>query len=365
MKDITPGSKRSADADENTVFDNISKIIETRKHKAAAHANQEVTMMFWEIGRYINSVILENKRAEYGKQIVSKLSSQLVIRYGKSFNAHNLRRMMRFAEFFNDLKIVSEITTQLSWTHIVELLRLKTDEARSYYAKDAIDRNYGTIELRRQISRKAFERREIANLGLSEGSSVPFNVFKDPCILDMFGLKDNFLEADLEKAIIKELESFILEFGHGLALVERQKRMIIDGEDVILDLLFFSRSMKRLVAVELKIGRFKAAHMGQMLLYLKWLNRYERQEWEEAPIGMILCATADREKIELLEMDKSGIAVAEYWTHLPPKAEFEKKIRTIIAEAKERLERRKLLPDSKNVRKEIDYFIEVKDAEDE
>jgi len=229
-----------------------------------------------------------------------------------------------------------------------------------YYANDAAVRNYSAKELRRQISRKAYERREIANTGLAKGSAVPFNIFKDPYLLDFFGLKENYLEADLEKAILTELEAFLLEFGHGFTFVERQKCMIIDNEDIILDLLFYHRILKRLVAVELKLGVFKAAYKGQMELYLKWLNKYERQEGEEAPIGIILCATANREKVELLEMDKAGIAVAEYWTHLPPKAEFEAKIKAILIEAKERLERRKsLLPGE--TQKSIEYFYESKD----
>ncbi|MDR2577545.1 MAG: DUF1016 domain-containing protein, partial [Chitinispirillales bacterium] len=215
-------------------------------------------------------------------------------------------------------------------------------------------------ELRQQISRKAYERQEIANAGLSKESAVPFNVFKDPYLLDLFGLKENYVEADLEKAILTELEAFLLEFGHGFTFVERQKRMIIDGEDIVLDLLFYHRILKRLVAVELKLGVFKAAYKGQMELYLKWLDKYERQEGEGAPIGIILCATASREKIELLEMDKAGIAVAEYWTHLPPKAELEAKIKALLIEARERLERRKSFPKGELFKK-IDYFYESKD----
>jgi predicted nuclease of restriction endonuclease-like (RecB) superfamily len=222
----------------------------------------------------------------------------------------------------------------------------------------------GVHELRRQISRKAYERREIANTELSEQSAVPFNVFKDPYLLDLFGLKENYLEADLEKAILADLEAFILEFGHGFTFAERQKRMIIGGEDIVLDLLFYHRILKRLVAVELKLGVFKAAYKGQMELYLNWLDEHERQEGEEAPVGIILCASANREKVEMLKLDKAGIAVAEYWTELPPKAEFERKIKEILCEARERLARRKSLP-SRATPRQIDYFIETKNDEDE
>jgi predicted nuclease of restriction endonuclease-like (RecB) superfamily len=218
----------------------------------------------------------------------------------------------------------------------------------------------GVRELRNQISRKAYERREIANSQLSKTSAIPFNVFKDPYLLDTLGLKENFLEADLEKAILTELETFILEFGHGFSFVERQKRMTMDGDDFTLDLLFYHRILKRLVAIELKIGKFLPQYKGQMEFYLKWLNRYERQDDENEPIGIILCTKASRNQIELMELDKSGIAVAEYWTNLPPKAEFERKIKEILTEARERLERRKSLPKGK-VQKQIDYFYDSKD----
>jgi predicted nuclease of restriction endonuclease-like (RecB) superfamily len=212
-----------------------------------------------------------------------------------------------------------------------------------FYLNEAARGHIGRDELRELISRKAYERKEIANTQITDDARVPFNAFKDPYLFDIFGLKDDYLEADLEEAILRELEKFILEFGKGFAFVERQKRMIIDGADFHLDLLFYNRYLKRLVAVELKQGLFKADYNGQMKLYLKWLNRYERQEGENEPIGLILCAGGNREQIELLEMDKDGILVAEYWTTLPPKAEFEQKIHLILAETRERLERRKLL----------------------
>ena len=350
--------------DENQLFARVAEIIENRKYRAISHANQETTLMFWEIGQYINSVVLEDKRAAYGKKILTMLSAKLIEKYGNNFAERNLYRMSLFAERFADIKILPTLSAKLSWSHIIELLPVKSSDAQLYYAHEVAQRNLSVHALRKQISRKAYERREIANSELTDNSVVPFNIFKDPYLLDLFGLKENFLEADLEKAILKELESFLLEFGHGFTFVERQKRMILDGEDIVLDLLFYHRILKRLVAVELKLGRFKAAYMGQMLLYLKWLDRYERQPGEEAPIGIILCATANREKIELLEMDKAGIAVAEFWTQLPSKKEFEKKISEIYEEAKERLERRKLLT-SADVGREIEYFYEPKDDDDE
>jgi hypothetical protein len=191
-------------------------------------------------------------------------------------------------------------------------------------------------------------------------------VFKDPYLLDVLGLKDNYLEADLEQAILDGMEKFILEFGHGFSFVEKQKRMTMDGDDFRLDLLFYHRVLKRLVAIELKLGKFKPLYKGRMEFYLRWLDKYERQEGENPPIGIILCTEASRSQIELMEMDKAGIAVAQYWTSLPPKAEFERKIKEIYYEAQERLVRRKMLTTGGEVARRVDYFIEVdKDEGDE
>jgi predicted nuclease of restriction endonuclease-like (RecB) superfamily len=350
--------------DEAALFNRVSEIIENRKFRAGAYANREVTLMYWEVGQYVNSVLLGGERAEYGKRIVTTLSSQLMGKYGKAFDIHNLRRMMRFAQKFSDFEIVTTFSSQLSYSHFIELLPLKTDEARMFYANESAQRRFGIKELRRQISRKAYERREIANTRVSEESQIPFNMFKDPYLLDALNLKENFLEADLEKAIITELEKFILEFGHGFSFVARQKRMTVDGDDFYLDLLFYHRDLKRLVAIELKIGKFRPAYKAQMELYLKWLDRYERRDGENHPIGLILCTKASRGQIELLELDKAGIAVAEYWTDLPPKALLEEKIQTILQEARERLARRRSLPFGEST-KQVEYFYESKDDEDE
>jgi predicted nuclease of restriction endonuclease-like (RecB) superfamily len=298
--------------------------------------------MFWRIGRLVNAAVLQNKRAEYGKRIVSELATQLQGKYGRNFELRNLRRMIQFAEQFPDWEIVSPMAEQLSWSHFIEILPLKSLDARLFYARQAADRQLGTKGLRKLIAQKTYERTEIANTQLTDNSTIPFDSFKDPYLLDFLGLKDDYLESDLEAAILRELERFILEAGNGFAFVARQKRMIIDGEDFYLDLLFFHRKLKRLVAVELKHGKFHARDKGQMELYLKWLDRYERQEGENPPIGLILCTESSREQVELLEMHKDGIMVAEYWTDLPPKKEFEQKIKFILAEAQERLERKKL-----------------------
>ena len=329
---------------DNILFEEISAMIERTKRTIYTQANRESVLLFWNIGRRVNDDVLQNKRADYGKQIVVSLSRQLSEKYGRSFEEKNLRRMLQFAEQFTDEGIVVTLSRQLSWSHFLALIPLKTIEAKMYYANESLNGCLGVRELRKMISRKAYERKEIADTQITPVSPIPTGTFKDPYLFDVLGIKDEYLEEDLETAIIDELEKFILEFGKGFTFSERQKRMIIDGEDHHLDLLMFNRYLNRLVAIDLKQDAFEAADGGQMRLYLKWLSRYERQPHENEPIGLILCATGSREKIELMEMDKDGIMVAEYWTTLPPKAEFERKIKTILNETRERLARRRLLP---------------------
>lgn len=327
---------------EQDLLNKLLELVELSNTKLVSQANSTFTLMFWQIGKYINDFLLTDNRAEYGKYIMSTLSTHLTEKYGNNFELRNLRRMRQFAEQFTDIEIVSTLSTQLHWSHLVELLPLKTTEAKLFYAKKAAESNWGVRELRKQKDKKLFERSMVANNQLPTKIQETTNLFKDPYLLDFLKLKDDFLEKDLEEAILVELEKFILELGKGFTFVERQKRMIIDGDDFKLDLLFYHRKLKRLVVIELKIGRFKAAYKGQMELYLKWLNRYEKQEGENEPIGLILCTETSKEQIELLEMHKDGIMVAEYWTDLPPRNVLEQKLQQAVSEAKERLERRKL-----------------------
>ena len=328
---------------QKTLFSEVSALIEQAKNTIVAQSNYALTLLFWKIGQRVNEDILRNKRADYGKQIVVTLSRQLTEKYGRSFEEKNLRRMLQFAEQFQDDDIVATLSRQLSWSHFLALIPLKSQEARLFYARQAAAGQLGVRDLRQLIARKAFERTTIADTQIAPNSPVPSGAFKDPYLFDFLGLKDGYLENDLEAAILRELESFILEFGKGFTFVERQKRMIIDGEDFYLDLLFYHRILKRLVAVELKLGKFQAKDKGQVELYLKWLDRYERQEGENTPIGLILCAAGSREQVELLEMHKDGIVLAEYWTDLPPKKEFERKIHTLLLEAQERQARLRAL----------------------
>ena len=178
---------------------------------------------------------------------------------------------------------------------------------------------------------------ELENLR-KEDLLTPNLVFRDPYFLEFLNLNDRYLEKDLEDAIMRELEQFLLELGGGFSFLARQKRITIDDEDFHIDLLFFHRDLKRIVAIELKLGDFKPGYKGQMELYLRWLDKYERRSGEEAPLGLILCAGKKQERIELLELDRSGIHVAEYLTALPPKKVLQEKLHKAIEQARYRFE---------------------------
>lgn len=320
----------------------LVSLVEKTKFQVVSHANSSLTILFWHIGNRILTQTLENQRADYGKKIVVTLSRELVGLFGKNYEEKNLRRMIQFAEIFPEIENVVTLSRQLSWSHFLTLMPIKDDNARAFYSKLAYESSFGVRELRKQIEKKTYERAENAEIQIYNSELVGNKIFKDPYLLDFLELKEGYLENDLESAILKDLELFILELGNGFTFVERQKRMIIDGDDYNLDLLFYHRKLKRLVAIELKIGKFKAKYKGQMELYLKWLDRYEKQEGEQEPIGLILCAEASKEQIELLEMHKDGIMVAEYWTDLPPKEILEAKLHEALTVARERLERKKI-----------------------
>jgi predicted nuclease of restriction endonuclease-like (RecB) superfamily len=259
--------------------------------------------------------------------------------------------MIRFAQLFPDGGIVSTLSRQLSWSHIIEILQLKDALQRDFYAEMCRIERWGVRTLRAKISGMLFERTALSRkpkelvkqelARLREGDTLtPDLVFRDPYFLDFLGLKDAYSEKDLEAAILREIERFILELGAGFTFVARQKRMVIDGEDFSLDLLFYHRKIRRLIAVELKLERFKAADKGQMELYLRWLEKHEMEPGEESPMGLILCADKGDERVELLQLDKSGIRVASYLTELPSRQVLRRKLHETLIAARARLEAR-------------------------
>jgi predicted nuclease of restriction endonuclease-like (RecB) superfamily len=335
----------------------LRELIEATRIEIARAVNSAQVFLHWQVGQRIQAEILRHERASYGEEIVATVSRQLAADYGRGFAEKSLRRMIQFARLFPDREIVAALSRELGWSHFVELLPLKDQLRRDFYAEMCRIERWSVRMLRAKIDGMLFERtalsrqpaelaeRELAGLR-EEDRLSPDLVFRDPYFLDFLGLKDSYAEKDLEAAILREMEQFLLELGIGFAFVARQKRIVIDGEDYYLDLLFYHRKLRRLVAVDLKLGRFKAGDKGQMELYLRWLEKYETEAGEEAPLGLILCADKGDEQIELLQLDRSGIRVAAYLTELPPKKLLERKLHESAVRAKARLEVRDTMPET-------------------
>jgi len=326
----------------------IKALIEQSRKQVAVTVNSTMTTLYWRIGRRINQEILKEQRAEYGAEIILSLARQLETEYGRGWSDKQLRHCLRFAETFPDEGIVSALRRQLSWTHIKTLIYIDDELKRSFYIEMCKLEKWGTRMLQERVNSMLYERtaiskkpettikNELAQLS-KNGQITPDLIFRDPYFLDFLDLKDSYSEKDLESAIIAELQRFIIELGSDFAFLARQKRIPIDNRDYYLDLLFYHRRLKALVAIDLKLGEFDASYKGQMELYLAWLEKYESVEGENPPIGLILCAGKNPEHVELLQLHRSNIKVADYFTVLPPKAVLLDKLNKAIANAQNRL----------------------------
>ncbi|MBI3880882.1 MAG: DUF1016 domain-containing protein [Verrucomicrobia bacterium] len=326
----------------------VRALILATREGVARTVNVGLTLLYWEIGHRIRRDILKEKRAEYGEQIVSALSAQLAEEFGPGFTTRNLFNMLRFAEVFSDRKIVHALSAQLGWTHFRQIIYLDDPLQRDFYAEMCRIERWNTRTLQKKVGSMLFERtalsRKPAKLAAielrqlrDEDKLTPDLVFRDPYVLDFLGLKDIYAEKDVEAAILREIEAFILELGAGFCFVARQKRMQIGTKDYHLDLLFYHRKLRRLVAIDLKLGEFEAADKGQMELYLNWLKRHACEPGEDEPLGMILCAGRNEEHVELLELERSGIHVATFWTKVLPKRVLERKLHEAVRLARARL----------------------------
>lgn len=326
----------------------IITLIQQAKQRAAMAVNSELTLLYWHIGQRINQAVLGGERADYGKQIVTNLAKQLTAQFGRGWSAQQLRHCMKFAECYTDEPIVSALRRQLSWTHIKTLIYIDDPLKRDFYSQMAMCEHWSTRTLDERIGAMLFERTAIskqpdetirAELAAlrEQGQFNEQLLLKDPYLLDFLDLNDRYLEKDLEDAILRDIEQFLLEMGAGFTFIARQKRVQIDEDDFYIDLLFYNRKLKRLVAIDLKTEKFKHAHKSQMELYLRWLAKYEQEADEQPPIGIILCSSKKQEQIELLELDKSGIHVAEYLTVLPAIDVLKEKLHHATQAAKLRL----------------------------
>jgi predicted nuclease of restriction endonuclease-like (RecB) superfamily len=335
---------------ETALLDDLRSLILSARQRISVVANSTTTLLFWHLGQRLLKENLQNQRAAYGKQILATVSRGLVSEFGQTFSLRALYRAIQFSELFPDPEIVSTLSTQLSWSHFMELLPIKEPLARDFYAEMCRIEHWDVRTLRQKVGSMLYQRTALAKRPRSiiaaeisqmrDGKLTPDIVFRDPYFLDLLGLQGAFSERDLESAILREIEGVLLELGAGFTFVARQKRMSVGRDDFHLDLLFFHRHLRRLVAVELKLEAFQPAHIGQMELYLRWLDKHERAPGEESPIGLILCASADAEQVELLQLDAKSIRVSEYLTELPPLKILRARLHQAIEHARELTVRR-------------------------
>ncbi|MCU0433770.1 MAG: PDDEXK nuclease domain-containing protein [Bacteroidia bacterium] len=346
---IKPKIVASESKGNSRLYNSVKKLVLESKASVAVTINQQLTMLYWNIGTMIKSDILKKKRANYGEQVISNLSVRMTREFGKGWSKSQLWNCLDSVETFPSKRIISTLSRELSWSHLRELFYIKDAVQREFYLQMCRRERWSVRQLRERIDTMLFERtalskkpvkviKEELKLLNSNKAASPDAFFRDPYLLDFLGLKDVFSEKDLETSIIIQLQQFITEVGNDFAFLARQKKIQIDGEEYYIDLLFYHRQLQRLVVIDLKLGKFRAGYKAQMELYLNWLNKHERKINEAEPIGLILCADKSQEHIELLELNKGNIRVAQYYTAFPNKTLLKRKLQQAIKTAKTKTE---------------------------
>jgi len=324
------------------LLQSIVSLIDNARKNVALAVNSELTLLYWNIGKQINEDILNNSRADYGKNIISELSEKLTFTYGIGFNKRNLQSFIKFNSVFQDITILHTLCTKLTWSHFREIIYIEDSLKREFYTQMSIHERWSVRTLQNRIDSMLFERTAISKkpeqtiindleLIKNEKQISPDLTFRDPYFLDFLGLHDSYSEKDLESAILANLQTFIIEMGNEFAFLARQKRISIDNVDYSIDLLFYHRGLRSLIAIDLKLGKFKPGYKGQMELYLGWLENNEQKEGENKPVGLILCTEKSPEQIKYLMLDNHDqIKVAEYVTQLPHKKILEQKLQKAI-----------------------------------
>lgn len=340
--------------DEEQLYNDLCGIIDDVRGRIATYVNTGVCLTNWYVGKRIKEDVLYNQRADYGKQILKNIAKQLINKYGSGWGYEKLKHCVRSAYLFSEDEIRYATSTQLNWTHLRILMAVSDNLARQFYMEMCNIERWSTRTLEEKIDEQLYERtaisrrpEEVIKQELQKvretHAVVPDLVFRSSYFLDMLGLPDMFSEEELETAVLNQVEEFMHELGSDFTLVERQKRITVDAVDYKMDLVFFHRTLRRFVVVDLKLGKFKPSYEGQMLLYLRYLNKNERHDWEESPIGIILCSEGNTEHIEYLMLDESSpIKVAQYYTQLPDKKVLAERLQRAIAIAKEYQAEKKL-----------------------
>ena len=326
----------------------LRKMISEARSRVAVAVNSEAVVLYWSVGRRILVDVLKNKRAGYGEKIQKTISENLTKEFGPGWGLRKIQHCVRSADVFTKEQIVSAVRTQLGWTHLKMIMSERDALKRDFYLTLCAYEHWSTRDLERKMDGMLYERTAIARhpeaivkkelaAVRKTGKLTPDIIFKSSYILDFLRLNGDYSERDLENAILSEIQEFLRELGTDFAFLDRQKRFTVDGIDYKIDLLFYHRSLKRLIAIDLKLGKFKPKYEGQMRLYLRWLDRNERRDGEESPIGLILCSEGNTEHVEYLMLEKSDVRVAQFLTELPKVEEVKARLQRAVALAGVRL----------------------------
>ena len=316
----------------NNDFGAVISIIENAKGRALKAVNAELINMYWEVGEYLSKLCAESS---FGDKVVDEVADYISAANPtiKGFNRRGLYRMRQFYETYKDDEFVTPLVTQISWTnHLLIMSKSKTKEERDFYIALAAKEHYSKRELERQLD-SAYYERYVLSSGKQPPELVPQtvrNTILDTYVLEFLDLPEQFSERNFRKAIIENLKNFILEFGKDFTFIGEEYRVQVGGQDFFIDLLFYNRALSCLVPIELKIGKFKPEHIGQINFYLEALDRDVKKPNENPSVGLILCASKDDAVVEYaLSRSMSPTLVSDYTLCLPDKQILKDKLQEL------------------------------------
>lgn len=320
----------NSDNEINSIFDSIKNLVINSRNKVYHTVNTEMLNLYWNIGKIIMEIQQGDERASYGDAVLDKLSQKLTNEFGKGFSKRNLERMRKFYIFF---PIATTMSSQLSWSHYLELIKIDDEQKRKFYLNECINSKWSVRELQRQRDSLLYERLTISVdkekiLELSEKGQIlktSKDLVKDPFVLEFLDIKENtdYLESDLEKNIIEHLKEFLLELGKGFSYVGNQIRLTLEEDHFYPDLVFYNRLLKCFVIIDLKIGKVSHQDIGQMQMYVNYYDREIKQDDEKPTVGILLSTNKNETVVKYtLPKDNKTIFSSEYKLHMPSEQEL-------------------------------------------
>ena len=319
----------------NSMMNEIRELLLNARQRMAVQVNTELLSTYWNVGKIIVEHEQENKdRADYGKQTLKELSKELTKEFGKGFSVSNLQFMRRF---YQSYQIQQTVSVKLSWSHYCELLTISDPDKRSFYEKETINSGWSIRELKRQISTSLYERLLLV-LALAEKGiemSTPLDIIKDPYVFEFLGVPENkpMLESDLEKALVAQIEKFLLELGRGFMFVGTQQRITLNNTHYYVDMVFYNKILRAYVLIELKTTKLTPEAAGQLNMYLNYYAAEVNDEHDNPPIGIILCTDKDSIAAEYaLGGLSNNIFASRYVSYIPNKEQLIAQVEAVLNE---------------------------------